>query len=468
MRDHRQGNDLAVVWSILRDGKPFILSGKEWKLYLKNMYERKEVDDFSVKGNQIHWTFYGKDQKTTGKYSLILVGNENEKGMITTDNCDFVNVVSCSCKIENSIDSPNVETETIELTSNLDYVAGTGGGGSYDDTAIWEALNDKVDKEEGKGLSDENFTTEEKQKLAGLENYDDSGIKKDIEDLSKKVEDLEQGGQGGSTPDLSEYLTKEEFNRASEDFATTDALEGKQDTIEDLGSIRSGAGKGATAVQPSALANYATTQQLTELSAEVGKKQDTISDLETIRSGAAKGATALQEVKTINGQSIVGSGDIEIQGGGASKEWKCVLDRRMEVGERAIIISTFDDGTPLNVQEVLVQVYIDTTSTDNRQAYVFVHSSENETESRFGAINVENKLATETAPYIYQVYLKASPAWMMAEITNGVKVATAQVTGVNLSAGDVVPPQIYKDINYIKFAPNGAVQVPPILKIFVR
>jgi hypothetical protein len=28
----------------------------------------------------------------------------------------------------------------------------------------------------------------------------------------------------------------------------------------------------------------------------VGKKQDTISDLETIRSGASKGATALQEV----------------------------------------------------------------------------------------------------------------------------------------------------------------------------
>lgn len=56
--------------------------------------------------------------------------------------------------------------------------------------------------------------------------------------------------------------------------------------------------------------------ELTELSAEVGKKQDTITDLETIRSGAEKGATAIQEVKTINGQSIVGSGNIEIQGGG--------------------------------------------------------------------------------------------------------------------------------------------------------
>lgn len=36
--------------------------------------------------------------------------------------------------------------------------------------------------------------------------------------------------------------------------------------------------------------------KLAELSAEIGKKQNTITDLETIRSGAAKGATALQSV----------------------------------------------------------------------------------------------------------------------------------------------------------------------------
>ena len=49
---------------------------------------------------------------------------------------------------------------------------------------------------------------------------------------------------------------------------------------------------------------------------ELDTKQDKITDLETIRSGAAKGATALQSVKTINGTSILGSGDIVINGGG--------------------------------------------------------------------------------------------------------------------------------------------------------
>lgn len=47
-------------------------------------------------------------------------------------------------------------------------------------------------------------------------------------------------------------------------------------------------------------------------------KQDIIRDLETIRENASKGATALQEhqsLKTINGESIVGSGNIVIESG---------------------------------------------------------------------------------------------------------------------------------------------------------
>lgn len=51
---------------------------------------------------------------------------------------------------------------------------------------------------------------------------------------------------------------------------------------------------------------------------ELNAKQDTISDLEAIRSGAALGATAIQSVKTINGQSVEGEGNITIEGGGSN------------------------------------------------------------------------------------------------------------------------------------------------------
>lgn len=207
MKDHRQGNDLAVLWSIFKDGEPFDLRGRSLKLYLKNLHERKEVVDFSVTGNEIHWTFYGKDQDTLGKHSLILVANEDEKGMITTDACDFVRLVSCSCKLQGGEDSPNVETESIVLTSTLEYVA---GGGSYDDTAVWNELEKKVDKEEGLGLSEENYTTEEKEKLAGLENYDDSAIKGELakkaekSEIPTKLSELEQDVEIGTSYDDTE------------------------------------------------------------------------------------------------------------------------------------------------------------------------------------------------------------------------------------------------------------------------
>lgn len=58
-------------------------------------------------------------------------------------------------------------------------------------------------------------------------------------------------------PDLSVYATTAAMNTA---------LAGKQDTISDLATIRSGAAAGASAVQPSALATVATTGSYTDLS----------------------------------------------------------------------------------------------------------------------------------------------------------------------------------------------------------
>lgn len=68
--------------------------------------------------------------------------------------------------------------------------------------------------------------------------------------------------------------------------ATATDLQGKQDVIRDLQTIRDGAAAGATAVQPAALQEG------------LAGKQDTISDLSTIRSGAAAGATAYQKPGT--------------------------------------------------------------------------------------------------------------------------------------------------------------------------
>lgn len=116
MIDKRIGNDLNVAWSILREGVPFNLEGLNTKLYLKDMYGRKAVSGFSVQGNMVLWRFKGADQKHTGKYSLELVINEGDLSMITTDSCNFVNLVFCECKADEGGDD-------IAISSELGFVA---------------------------------------------------------------------------------------------------------------------------------------------------------------------------------------------------------------------------------------------------------------------------------------------------------------------------------------------------------
>lgn len=218
MKDTRQGNDIKISWSIFKKGgQIFSLEGKNISLYLKSVFGRKELNDFVVTGNIIQWTFYGKDQKSTGKYSLEMVINEGEKGMITTDKCDFVNLVSCSCKLQGGEDAPNVETESIELTSTLEYVS---GGGNYDDTALWKALDNKVDKVEGKELSSNDYTDEDKAKVDGLE--EELAKKAEKSEIPTKMSQLEQDVEIGSSYDDTEV--KEELARLKREKADKSEL----------------------------------------------------------------------------------------------------------------------------------------------------------------------------------------------------------------------------------------------------
>jgi len=72
----------------------------------------------------------------------------------------------------------------------------------YDDTEIRSELNNKVDKVQGKGLSTNDYTNEEKTKLANLENYDDTEIKSDISNLQTNKADKSE------IPDVSNFVTR--------------------------------------------------------------------------------------------------------------------------------------------------------------------------------------------------------------------------------------------------------------------
>lgn len=61
-------------------------------------------------------------------------------------------------------------------------------------------IKNKVDKVSGKGLSTNDYTTEEKTKLAGLSNYNDSEVRELITALTLKVSALEERVAALETP----------------------------------------------------------------------------------------------------------------------------------------------------------------------------------------------------------------------------------------------------------------------------
>lgn len=144
------------------------------------------------------------------------------------------------------------------------------------DVLSW--LSEKVDKISGKQLTTEDFTTALKEKLESLSNYDDANIEASIQSLQSQLNTLIDGDATSAIDTFNEIIA---FLSSVED---TESLSGIIASIEQ----------------------------------QIASKQDKINDLNSIREGAAKGATALQEhqqLKTINGESIVGSGNITIQGG---------------------------------------------------------------------------------------------------------------------------------------------------------
>lgn len=106
----------------------------------------------------------------------------------------------------------------------------------------------------------------------------------------------------------------------------SDLQDSKQDKITDLDTIRSGAAAGATAVQPAAIADMETKTNAAETyqpkgdyatSTELATKADTT----TVNTELAKKQDKLvsgTNIKTVNGETLLGAGDIQIASGGGA------------------------------------------------------------------------------------------------------------------------------------------------------
>ena len=245
MKRIRIGKDIEIHWPILTNGQQVALEGRDLKLFVHLPSHMDIPVDFTTEGNTAIFTISGTMQKSIGVYRLTMWENLQKSGQTAVDYCKAFELVPTTL-LEGGEDESNLITETINLEASS-LVVGLPGESAYEafkkynpnselteeeyaeapiDAAnaaneaakaandavnkvgnIDKLLAEKVDKEEGKGLSTNDYTDQEKEKLAGLSNYDDTEIRKELSDKASKQELTEAAA--GALAEAKSYTNTE-------------------------------------------------------------------------------------------------------------------------------------------------------------------------------------------------------------------------------------------------------------------
>lgn len=218
-----------------------------------------------------------------------------------------------------------------ELKATIEELAEEAATRHGADSLLATAIEEKVDKVTGKGLSTNDFTTPEKTKLSGLTNYDDTAVKgrlaviegkedgwdakADISDIPTKTSDLTN-----DSGFLTQHQSLAEYRKSAAQDVIDNAIKGRLDTIEGKES-----GWDAKYAKPSG--GIPKTDLESGVQASLEKADSALQEHQSL---AAYRTSAAQDVidggkqptlvsgtniKTVNNQSLLGSGNIEIQGG---------------------------------------------------------------------------------------------------------------------------------------------------------
>ena len=149
---------------------------------------KTEIPDISGKADKSELSSVA----TSGSYNdLINKPTIPYKTSELTNDSGYLNSIPEEYVTETELDSKGYLTEHQDISGKADKattLSGYGIADAYTKTEVNTKLSTKVDSVAGKGLSSEDYTSEEKTKLAGLSNYDDTAIKAD---LAKKANDAD-------------------------------------------------------------------------------------------------------------------------------------------------------------------------------------------------------------------------------------------------------------------------------------
>lgn len=260
MKRIRIGKDIEIHWPILTNGQQVALEGRDLRLFVHLPSHMDIPVDFTTEGNTAIFTISGAMQKSIGVYRLTMWENLQKRGQTAVDYCKAFELVPTTL-LEGGEDESNLTTETVDLEASS-LVVGLPGESAYEafkkynpnselteeeyaeapinaanaaneaakaanDAAgkigdIDKALAEKVDKEEGKGLSTNDYTDQEKEKLAGLSNYDDTEIKQELSDKASKQELTEAAADTlTEAKSYTDTKTTELWNNVSDVFDAT-------------------------------------------------------------------------------------------------------------------------------------------------------------------------------------------------------------------------------------------------------
>ena len=132
-RKKRIGNDYNFLWPIkYKDTKePYDLTGKDLELRMYDQHGRMTVFPYTTEGNMIYWTFFGKDQEYTGKYTAELCENGGKEGMITLDTRYAITLVPHT-DMETDGEEGVISVSSVELEAAEVMLRGPRGYSAYE------------------------------------------------------------------------------------------------------------------------------------------------------------------------------------------------------------------------------------------------------------------------------------------------------------------------------------------------
>ena len=164
-------------------------------------------------------------------------------GAVVLDAADVSAIPISEKGVANGVPTLDSSGKVPNSQINIDNFLDSLSENAVSNFVVANELAKKVNAVTGKGLSTNDYTTNDKNKLSGIE----SGAQVNI------IESVKLNGTA-LVPDENKTVNVQPA--ISDVSGLSDALSGKQDAINDLSTIRGGAALGATAIQPEGNAGF--------------------------------------------------------------------------------------------------------------------------------------------------------------------------------------------------------------------